>query len=249
MKALIFGLLLLTTGLAGCSDDDNNDNPAPENQEQSTAEERRIAAIKAEVRRISSQAVGRFDSEDNDPLIAAQLEPFITELETLNDDERTLEETQAMIIGSWQQIWSNVPVGEAGKGALADYVYQSISPGDNLWNMALVENGPIRRTELLRAHYQLTEEFFDFTYTKAVFISQWLPQGTDLNVLTEQANRGIFDVNMIVYEEGKNPLGIKASLRPVFIDDNFRVYRYTDALTLQSYLVIFERNSVITASP
>jgi hypothetical protein len=147
-------------------------------------------------------------------------------------------------------VWSDFQAGKTGQGPLADQVYQVVLPGGNLWNIGLVEYGPLRRTELLRAGYIVGGVHYDFTYTKAVYLTQWLAVGTDLQVLAMQAETGKFDVNMIVYQEGESPLGRKASLEHLYIDDDFRVCRSTpDPETGMFAIFIFERVPAVADSP
>lgn len=242
MKVLIIGLLLFT-GLAGCSKDDKN-NSSPTVQEQGTKEERRIAELKGLIRAAVAQATERFDVDDGHSEISVQIEPMIRELQTLQT-EHSAEETSDLLLGSWHQLWSNAVLGDPGTGPLADFVYQIILPEGNLWNLALVENGAIRRTELLRAQYIVSNDTLDFTYSKGVYITQWLSVGQDLYAISSEAEKGRFDVNQIVFEAGKSPIGIKATLQHIYIDDDFRINRST-ALDGSNAWFIFEKQHVIT---
>jgi hypothetical protein len=208
-----------------------------------------VLAIKFQLRNLSEQYQGDCNQQVNN-IIRPQLDSLVDQLLSLTP-YHTEEEYLPLVVGGWQQIWSDGPtgppldVGGANVCTVSSQIYQVVYQGGYYWNLSKnIINGRVT-TGYLRGEYRLQgkDDPLSIRFTQLTGTTLFPFPGTPLERLTDQAEDGLFDAgNMDGYVVGST-----GTLANIYVDDDFRVVHGTaPQYPGQTFLYILDRTQVIS---
>ncbi|WP_413578075.1 PAP/fibrillin family protein [Bdellovibrio sp. HCB290] len=154
---------------------------------------------------------------------------------------KTESEKLPLVVGSWQQVWSDGPGGgpPGSGGTLADSVFQVVFPDGYYWNIGKNKVGNVRSMGYLRGKFTIEPNQLGIEFTKSVGSPGWVVDDTESYLLAMRAEVGSFDS---VPTPG--PIGKKGFLANVYVDEDLRICRGGgDDFGTGTYLYILERDS------
>ncbi|MCA2962097.1 MAG: hypothetical protein IOD12_17735 [Silvanigrellales bacterium] len=183
----------------------------------------RIAELKAQIRSIAIENLGR---RDNLPETRALLEPLALELAKFHTPADAAADLPALE-GAWKEIFSDdVEPEPPGFSTVRDEVYQVITTNGYFYNFGnLAGPGPLKVLGLLRGEYAPTEDFLNIEFTKVSIRPRPLKSGEVLMDVVEKLESGdMFTITPPGNNRApKGPVGAKGNIKNLFIDGDFRV--------------------------
>jgi hypothetical protein len=183
----------------------------------------RVAEIKAEIRAIALENLGR---RDNLAETRALLEPLVAELSQFHAPESAEADLPALE-GAWKEIFSDdVEPEPPGFSTDRDSVYQVISSKGYFYNLADLKGpGPLKLLGVLRGKYTPSKDFLNIEFTKVSIRASSLRADESLTRLAERLEAGsVFTVTPPGDSRAPNgPVGAKGNIKNLYIDADFRV--------------------------
>lgn len=204
-----------------------------------TSDADEIQMIKQQIIDIANKSTATYDGDDNDPAIRAELDPLVAQLVALAGD-RTQDQLLAQAIGSWHQLWSDVPAA-AGTGALRTGIYTIFDKDGYVWHVTKEDNAGVQTTGLMRADYTLADDGLTLKFTKDLSKPDWFTLGGKVSDLAAQAELGAYDAFPRDNKDGMSPVGKSTMLQLVYVDDDLSISKFGGLDMAGSFLCIDER--------
>lgn len=183
--------------------------------------ETRVMQLKKEIVQIAKEASRKIKYQNEfRPETRQKLEPLIAELVRITPPKTVEQELEASV-GSWKNIWSDLPFTTA----LAAQIYQVVFPTGYYYNISRYEDKEGVYTTFLRGAYELKSDRFAIRFTKSVRDFRSLPAGTDLYRESMVAELGVYDDNLD--PNNQDSLNQTFDLVTDYIDKDIRIIRGT----------------------
>lgn len=176
------------------------------------------AALKREILELAQTAAAKQKyANEADPAVRARLNELVSRLVAASPS-MTIREKLAKSVGSWKDVWSDLPFTRA----LRSDVYQVVFPSGFYYNVSKYEDGRGGfYTSFLRGRYEVRAQDFAIVFTKAVKQDGFPSDGADLYRMAMRAELGLYDAN--VDPENTPGLGLEGVLTTAYVDEELRI--------------------------
>lgn len=183
----------------------------------------RIAELKAQIRAIAIENLGR---RDNLAETRAIIEPLALELAKFHAPADAASDLPALE-GAWKELFSDdVEPEPPGFSTVRDDVYQVITSKGYFYNFGNLDGpGPLKVLGVLRGQYTPVDDFLNIEFTKVSIRPRPLKEGEILMDVVEKLESGSM-FSLVPPGDNKapkGPVGAKGNIKNLFIDGDFRV--------------------------
>ncbi len=229
MKYLLLFFLTSLMGLASCDMYFGHGEPVPSHPDAPT--------LKKVILKVSEQAQGECDDQDNDPQVREALDSLTARLLALTAP-RSASEKLPQVVGVWKQVWSDAPFTSIpGACFNADEIYQVVFEEGFYYNIAEITFPGQTFVSFTRGEFVVQDSALTVNFISNISIEGVIEDFPDLTEASLQVANGEIEPDITrPIVDGEN-----LTLVNVFVDDELRIVADDQQTSESEDIFVLER--------